>query len=96
MNWISIKKYRCPEDACSSSKMRLVYNNKSRLRDELRQLPNEILLCPICNKLYRWWQLREMDICIPVQNYGRWQKWHMFIKMNIGALRTALKHYVCG
>ena len=55
-----MKKYRCPKDATSSNKMTVIHQGKTGLRH--KDLPNEVLHCPTCNKLYRWNQLKEMDI----------------------------------
>ena len=69
MNTVTIKKYRCPEDATSSSKMKMIYSGKPRLRDKLVGFPNEVLFCSNCNRLYRWKDLREMGIVhFPIKN----------------------------
>jgi len=58
--FISIKKYRCPIDATPSCKMRIFISFPQGLRN--KDFPNEKLLCPVCKKLYRWRDLKEMDI----------------------------------
>ncbi len=59
-NFRSIKKYRCPKDATSSRKMSVFLVFPQGLRNE--NLPNELLHCPTCDKLYRWKDLKEMNI----------------------------------
>lgn len=40
--------------------MTIIYQGKNILRN--KDFPNEVLYYPTCNKLYRWNQLKEMDI----------------------------------
>lgn len=54
--------YRCPKDDTASNKMELFYKGKPGLRD--RTFPNEVLYCETCNTLYRWRQLKAVEVHI--------------------------------
>jgi len=55
-----MKKYRCPIDATQSNKMQIIFKGQNNIRN--KEFPNEKLICPNCHRIYKWKNLREMDI----------------------------------